>query len=46
LRRPSLKSSSTLPLPTALPAISLDHNAWADEDEEFGREREIEMSFA
>jgi hypothetical protein len=46
LRRPSLKSSSTLPLPTALPAINLDHNAWADEDEEFGREREIEMSFA
>lgn len=48
LRRPSLKGSSTLPtaLPTTLPAISLDHNAWADEDEEFGREREIEMTFA
>ncbi len=40
LQRPELKSSSTLP------AISLDHNAWADEDEEFGREKEIEMTFA
>jgi hypothetical protein len=44
LQRPELKSSSTLP--TTLPAMSLDHNAWADEDEEFGREREIEMTFA
>jgi hypothetical protein len=44
LQRPELKSSSTLP--TKLPAISLDHNAWADDDEEFGREREIEMTFA
>lgn len=44
LRRPELKSSSTLP--TTLPAISLDHNAWVDEDEEFAREREIEMTFA
>jgi hypothetical protein len=44
LQRPELKSSSTLP--TTLPAISLDHNAWADEDEEFGREKEIEMTFA
>jgi hypothetical protein len=39
-----LKSSSTLP--TTLPAINLDHNAWVDEDEEFAREREIEMTFA
>ena len=46
LQRPELKSSNTLPLPTTLPAISLDHNAWADEDEDFGREREIEMTFA
>jgi len=44
LQRPELKSSSTLP--TTLPITSLDHNAWADEDEEFGREREIEMTFA
>jgi hypothetical protein len=44
LQRPELKSSATLPTP--LPAISLDHNAWADEDEDFGREREIEMTFA
>ncbi len=44
LQRPELRSSTTLP--TTLPAISLDHNAWADEDEDFGREREIEMTFA
>ena len=44
LQRPELKSSYTLP--TTLPAMDLDHNAWADEDEDFGKEREIEMTFA
>jgi hypothetical protein len=44
LERPELRSSNTLP--TALPIIDLDHNAWADEEEDFGREREIEMTFA
>jgi len=44
LQRPDLKSSSTMPV--SLPTINLDHNAWADEDEDFGHEREIEMSFA
>jgi hypothetical protein len=44
LQRPELKSSNTLP--TTLPAMDLDHNAWADEDEDFGKEREIEMTFA
>jgi hypothetical protein len=29
-----------------LPTMDLDHNAWADEDEDFGKEREIEMTFA
>jgi hypothetical protein len=38
--RPELKSSQTMP------AISLDHNAWADEEDEFGPEKEIEMTFA
>jgi hypothetical protein len=46
LERPELKSSNTLPAPTTLPVISLNHNAWADEDEDFGHEREIEMTFA
>jgi hypothetical protein len=40
LQRPELKSSNTLP------AISLEHNAWADDDEDFVQEREIEMTFA
>jgi hypothetical protein len=43
LQRPELKSSATLP--TTMPS-SLDHNAWADEEEDFGHEREIEMTFA
>lgn len=40
--RPSMASSNTMPLPT----INLGHNAWADEDEDFGEEKEIEMTFA
>ena len=47
LQRPELKSSTTLPVTQTLPAMNLDHNAWADDDdEEFGREREMEMTFA
>jgi hypothetical protein len=26
--------------------MALDHNAWADDDDEFGPEKEIEMTFA
>lgn len=44
LHRPELKSSATLP--AALPLGSLEHNTWADDDDEFGREEEIEMTFA
>ena len=51
--RPSLTSSNTLPngtvsLPTAAGAAPpFDHNAWADEeDEDFGKEKEVTMSFA
>ncbi|TAQ90519.1 hypothetical protein B7494_g1165 [Chlorociboria aeruginascens] len=43
LQRPEMKSSNTLP------AMPIDHNAWADDDdidEGFGREKEIEMTFA
>ena len=46
LQRPELKSSNTLPAATSLPTVSLDHNAWADDDEDFGHERGIEMTFA
>lgn len=44
LQRPELKSSNTLPTP--LPMSSLEHNTWADDDEDFGHEKEIEMTFA
>lgn len=44
LQRPELKSSNTLQ--TGLSIASLEHNTWADEDEDFGREKEIEMTFA
>jgi hypothetical protein len=27
-------------------SIAMEHNAWADDDEEFGDEKEIEMTFA
>jgi hypothetical protein len=56
LQRPELKSSNTLPAlgagvggglaMSAMPAISMEHNAWADEDEDFEHEKEIEMTFA
>jgi hypothetical protein len=46
LQRPGLKSSNTLPATLPAMNLDLDHNAWADEDEEFGKEREIEMTFA
>ncbi|KAF4635456.1 hypothetical protein G7Y89_g2633 [Cudoniella acicularis] len=42
--RPDLKSSKTMP--TSLPAIDINHNAWADDDDEFGAEKEIQMTFA
>jgi hypothetical protein len=39
LQRPELKSSNTMPV------MGLEHNAWADEDDEF-KEKEMEMTFA
>jgi hypothetical protein len=44
LQRPEVKSSNTLPTTLSIP--SLEHNTWADEDEDFGHEKEIEMTFA
>ncbi|CZT42758.1 related to DUF726 domain protein [Rhynchosporium secalis] len=47
LQRPELKSSSTMPA-TLAPPMDLGHNAWADDDDddEFGTEKEIQMTFA
>lgn len=45
VQRPQLKSSATMPV--GLSGLSLEHNAWAeDEEEDFGKEKEMEMSFA
>jgi hypothetical protein len=47
LLRPELKSSQTMPTTKPLPSLpDFESNAWADDDEEFGREKEIEMTFA
>ncbi|MCJ1286675.1 hypothetical protein MMC26_006021 [Xylographa opegraphella] len=42
-QRPELRSSATMPATSN--GAHLTHNAWADEDEEFGQEKEIHMSF-
>jgi hypothetical protein len=45
--RPPLRSTATTPAPSPAPAMangSSRHNPWADE-EEFGKESEVEMSF-
>lgn len=45
LQRPELRSSATMPV--GISRLSLEHNAWAeDEDEGFGKEKEMKMSFA
>ena len=43
--RPELTHSMTMPTGTS--GVNLEHNAWLDEeDEDFGKEREIKMTFA
>jgi hypothetical protein len=46
---PHLSSTTTGESGTVLQpsfaALNLEHNAWADEDEDYGKEREIRMSF-
>ena len=46
---PNLSSTTTgervAVLPPSFAALNLEHNAWADEDEDFGNEKEIRMSF-
>ena len=52
-QRPRIPHSTTTPAPTStLPTIpsppsgfGVEHNAWADEDEEFGVEKEMKLSF-
>lgn len=45
LQRPGLRSSATMP--SGISGLSLEHNAWADDDEDdFGKEKEIKMTFA
>ena len=42
----STTNGESAAVPTSsLTALNLEHNAWADEDENFGQEREIQMSF-
>jgi len=41
--RPELRSAATMP--AASTGLSLEHNAWADEDEDCGHEKEVKMSF-
>ncbi|KAK3716714.1 hypothetical protein LTR37_006344 [Vermiconidia calcicola] len=41
--RPPLKSATTAPQP--LEVRNPSHNPWADEDEEFGREKQVQMTF-
>jgi len=58
LQRPELKSSTTMPVGLGLSSsgynssnnmsgMNISHNAWADEDDDdFGQEKEMEMTFA
>lgn len=44
--RPGLRSSATMPTGASVSGLRLEHNAWADEDDEdFGKERQVQMSF-
>lgn len=47
-QRPPPRSSSTVPSGVSpdIPGLGIEHNAWADEDDEdFGREREVKLTF-
>ena len=49
LQRLELKTSNSLPIGMGgggIGGMSMERNAWADDDEEFGHEKEIEMTFA
>lgn len=47
-QRPPLRTSLTTPnsTSTSIPVVGMEHNAWADDDdEEFGREKEVKLTF-
>lgn len=47
-QRPPLRTSSTMPSGASvkIPGLGIEHNAWADEDDEdFGREKEVKLTF-
>jgi Protein of unknown function (DUF726) len=45
--RPELKSSATMPtgMSPNFGTMNLEHNAWADEEEDFTKEKELRMTF-
>ena len=44
VQRPGLRPSATMP--TGISGLSLEHNAWADDEDDFGKEKDIKMTFA
>ena len=47
-QRPPLRTSSTMPSGASVktPGLGIEHNAWADEDDEdFGREKDVKLTF-
>lgn len=44
-QRPPLHSSSTMPTSSTPSNLNKGHNAWVEEEDEFGREKELEMTF-
>ena len=43
LQRPELRSAATMPISGG--GSGLEHNAWLEEDEDFGREKQVSLSF-
>ena len=41
--RPGLKSIATMP--ASLSGLTIEHNAWAEDEDEFGTEKEMKLSF-
>lgn len=44
-QRPSLRTSMSSPPPSGSAPVGLEHNAWADEDDDFGQEKEVKLTF-
>ncbi|GAB7354049.1 hypothetical protein MBLNU459_g4629t1 [Dothideomycetes sp. NU459] len=43
--RPTLHQSNTMPITSTSSNLNMGHNAWADDEDEFGKEKEMEMTF-